>query len=155
MCKKLNSYHSKVFCWKLPIRIRFQLFFFSTKVWTFKSENLVLYDHPTKFDAFCTAQWLTSNLKFLKLIFSLDLKLRYAVEISDQKILIFEKFEFSTFTGKKNQGFWTRIDKFRNCFTTHAYPDVTWSVSLINWLCLIFQIFIQFVEGFQLHARRN
>ena len=104
--------------------------FFSTKVWTFKSENLVLCDHPTKFDAFCTAQWLTSNLKFLKLIFSLDLKLRYAVEISDQKILIFEKFKLSTFTGKKNQGFWTRIDNFRNCFGTLAYVDVVWRVSL-------------------------
>ena len=65
-----------------------------------------------------------------QVIFQLNLKLRYAVEISHQKILIFEKFEFSTFTGKKNQGFWTRIDKIRNCFTTRAYPDVTWSASL-------------------------
>ena len=128
--KKLNSYCSKVCCWKSPIRLRSQLFFFSTNVWTSKSQNLVLYDHPTKFDAFCTAQSLTSNLKFLNLIFSLNLKLRYAFEISHQKILIFEKFEFSTFTGKKNQGFWTRIDNFRNSFKTFAYPDVTWTVSL-------------------------
>ena len=126
----MNSYHSKVFCWKSPIRVRFQLFFFSTKVWICKSENLVLFGHPTKIDTFCTVQHLTSILKFFKLIFPLNLKLRYAVEISDKKILIFEKFEFSTFTEKKNQGFWTRIDQFRNCFRTLAYPDVTWSGSL-------------------------
>ena len=104
--------------------------FFSTKVWVCKSENLVLCDHPTKIDVFCAVQHLTSILKFFKLIFQLNLKLRYAVEISDKKILIFEKFEFSTFTEKKNQGFWTRIDQFRNCFRTLAYPDVTWSVPL-------------------------
>ena len=86
---------------------------------------------PLNLTLLFTAQSLTSNLKFLKLIFSLNLKLRYAVEISHQKILIFEKFESSTFTGKKNQGFWTRIDNFRNSFKTLAYPDVTWTVSLI------------------------
>ena len=107
--------------------------FFSTKVCTSQSENRVSYNHPTKFDAFCTVQWLTSILKFFKLILPLNLKLWYAVEISDQKILIFEKFEFSTFTEKKNQGFWTRIDQFRNCFRTLAYVDVTCSVSLIQY----------------------
>ena len=128
--KKLNSYCSTVFCWKSPIQLRSQLFFFSTKVWTSKSENLVLYDHPTNFDAICAARWFTSNLKSLKLLFSFKLKLRNAVEISHQKILIFEKCEISAFTGKKNQWFWTRIDNFRNCFQTLAYPDVTWSASL-------------------------
>ena len=130
MWKKLNSYRSKVFCWNSPIRLWCQLFFFSTKVCTSKSENRVSYNHPTKFDVFCTVQWLTSIWKFFKLILPLNLKLWYAVEISDQKILIFEKFEFSTFTEKKNQGFWTRIDQFRNCFRTLAYVDVTCSVSL-------------------------
>ena len=56
--------------------------------------------------------------------FQLNLKLRYVVEISDKKILIFEKFKLSTFTAKKNQAFWTRIDDFRNCFSTPAYVDV-------------------------------
>ena len=74
---------------------------------------------------------IDNKFEVLKLIFSLNLKLRHAVEISHQKILIFEKFESSTFTGKKNQGFWTRIDNFRNSFKTLAYPDVTWNVSLI------------------------
>ena len=87
----------------------------------------------TKIDVFCTVQHLTSILKFFKLIFSFNLKLRYAVEISDQKIPKFEKFRFSTFTGKKNQGFWTRIDNFRNYFKTLAYPDVTWTVSLSDF----------------------
>ena len=109
--------------------MRSQLFFFQQEFGHPKVRTL-FYDHPTKVDAFCAAQWLTSNLKFLKLIFSLNLKLRYAVEISHQKILILEKFKFSTFTGKKNQGFWTRIDNFRNCFKTLAYLDVTWSRSL-------------------------
>ena len=117
------------FC-KSPIRVRFQLFFLSTKVWTFKSKNLVLHDHLTKFDTSCTVQYLASTLKFCKLIFLFQPLLRNAVEISDQKILIFQKFGISTFTEKKNQVFWTRIDYFRNGFGTLAYPDVTWSVSL-------------------------
>ena len=104
--------------------------FFSTKVWTSKSGNLVSYDHPIKMDAFCATKWLTSILKFFLLIFSFNLKSWYAVEISDQKILNFGKSKFLSFTGKKNQVFWTRIDNFRNFFRTLAYPDVTWSVSL-------------------------
>ena len=126
----MNSYRSKAFRWKSPIRVRFQLFFSSTKVWICKSENLLLYHHSTKIDVFCTVQHLTSILKFFELIFPLNLKLRHAVEISYKKILNFEKFASSTFTGKKNQGFWTRIDNFRNSFKTLAYPDVTWTVSL-------------------------
>ena len=59
-----------------------------------------------------------------QVILQLNLKLRYAVEISDKKILISEKFKLSSFTGKKNQAFWTRIDDFRNCFSTPAYVDV-------------------------------
>ena len=106
------------------------VFFLSTKVWTFKSKNLVLYDHLTKFDTSSTVQYLASMLKFCKLLFVFQPLLRNAVEISDQKILIFQKFGISTFTEKKNQVFWTRIDYFRNGFGTLAYPDVTWSVSL-------------------------
>ena len=132
--KKLNSVCSKLFCWKSPIRVRFQLFFLSTKVWTFKSKNLVLYGYLSKFDTSCTVQYLASTLKFCKLIFLFQPLLRNAVEISDQKILIFQKFGISTFTEKKNQVFWTRIDYFRNGFGTLAYPDVTWSVSLNVWL---------------------
>ena len=59
-----------------------------------------------------------------QVIFQLNLKLRYAVEISDKKILISEKFKLSSFTGKKNQVFWTWIADFRNCFATPAYVDV-------------------------------
>ena len=70
------------------------------------------------------------NFEVFKLILAFNLTSRYAVEISDQKILIFQKFGISTFTEKKNQVFWTRIDYFRNDFGTPAYPDVTWSVSL-------------------------
>ena len=132
-CKKnVHSYDRKNFDWKSPIRVRYLIFFFSTKVWTTKSENLVLCDHLTKIDNFGAVQNLRSFLKFFGLIFSLSPKLRHAIEISDQKILIFEKFKFPTFTGKKNQAFWTRIDNFRNSFKTLAYLDVTWSVSLIG-----------------------
>ena len=59
-----------------------------------------------------------------QVIFQLNLKLRYAVEISDKKILISEKFKLSSFTGKKDQAFWTRIDDFGSCFSTIAYVDV-------------------------------
>ena len=119
------------FC-KSPIRVRFQLFFLSTKVWTFKSKNLVLYGYLTKFDTSCTVQHLASTLKFCKLIFLFQPLLRNAVEISDQKILIFQKFGISTFTEKKSQECWIRIDNFRNSFKTLAYPDVTWTVSLTH-----------------------
>ena len=129
--KKVEFLPLKSFLLKITNSSPISIIFFSTKVWVCKSENLVLCDHPTKIDIFCTVQHLTSILKFFKLIFPLNLKLRYAVEISEKKILIFEKFEFSTFTEKKNQGFWTRIDQFRNCFRTLAYLDVTWSISLI------------------------
>ena len=64
------------------------------------------------------------NFAGFQVIFQLNLKLRYAVEISDKKILISEKFKPSSFTGKKNQAFWTRIDDFRNKFSTPAYVDV-------------------------------
>ena len=56
--------------------------------------------------------------------FQLNLKLQYAVEISDKKILIAQKFKLSSFTGKKNQVFWRRLDDFRNCFSTPTYVDV-------------------------------
>ena len=59
-----------------------------------------------------------------QVIFQRNLKLRYAVEISDKKFLISEKFKLSSFTGKKNQAFWTRIDDSRKCFVTPAYVDV-------------------------------
>ena len=59
-----------------------------------------------------------------QVIFQLNLKLRYAVEISDKKILISEKFKLSSFTAKKNQAFWIRTDDFRNSFSTSAYVDV-------------------------------
>ena len=45
------------------------------------------------------------NFAGFQVIFQLNLKLRYAVEISDKKILISEKFKLSSFTGKKNQAF--------------------------------------------------
>ena len=108
--KKVEFLPFKVFFCKSPIRVRFQLFFLSTKVWTFKSKNLVLYGYLTKFDTSCTVQHLASTLKLCKLIFLFQPLLRNAVEISDQKILIFQKFGISTFTEKKNQVFWTRID---------------------------------------------
>ena len=85
-----------------------------------------------KIDTFWTVQYLTSFIRFFKPFFLFNLKSWSAVEISDQKILIFEKFKFPTFTGKKNQAFWTRIDNFRNCFGTLAYVDVVWRVSLRN-----------------------
>ena len=65
-----------------------------------------------------------NNFALFKAFFQLNIKLRFAVEISDKKILIFEKFKSSSFTGKKNQAFWTRIDNFRNHFSTPAYVDV-------------------------------
>ena len=110
--KKVEFLPLKLFCSKLPIQVRFQLFFFSTKVWTSKSENLVLCDHPTKIDDFCTVQHLTLILKFFKLNLRFNLKSRCAVEISDQKILIFEKFKFSTFTGKRMNDFGLELTIF-------------------------------------------
>ena len=65
------------------------------------------------------------NFAGFQAIFQLNLKLRFAVEISDKKILIFVKFKLSSFTEKKNQAFWTWIDDFRNCFSTPAYVDVS------------------------------
>ena len=70
------------------------------------------------------------NFAGFQVIFQLNLKLRYAVEISDKKILISEKFKLSSFTGKKNQAFWTWIDDFRSCFSTPAYVDFKEIVSL-------------------------
>ena len=128
--KKVEFLLLKSFLLKITNSSPISIFLFSTKVQTSKSENLVLCHRPTKIDIFGTVQQLTSFLQFSKLIFPTNLKLRYAVEISYQKILNFEKFRFSTFTEKKIQVFWTRIDHFRNCFRALAYPSVTWSVSL-------------------------
>ena len=128
--KKTEILQFKCFLLRMTILTPMSFILFSTKVWKSKSGNLVSYDHPIKMDAFCATKWLTSTLKFFLLIFSFNLKSWYAVEISDQKILNFGKSKFLSFTGKKNQVFWTRIDNFRNFFRTLAYPDVTWSVSL-------------------------
>ena len=65
------------------------------------------------------------NFAGFQAIFQLNLKLRFAVEISDKKILFFEKFKLSSFTEKKNQEFLTWNDDFRNCFSTPAYVDVS------------------------------
>ena len=53
-----------------------------------------------------------------------------AVEISVKHIFILEKFGISSFTEKKNQSFWTRIDEFQTLQVPFTYPDVTWSRSL-------------------------
>ena len=114
--KKWVLTSQKFFWWKWPIRVRFQWFFFSTKVWTSKRKDLALYGHPTEWDTFGKLQNLTCFFQVFKRFINLNRKLRFAVEISGKKISTLKSSNSEVLLEKKIKIFGLELTNFERIF---------------------------------------